>query len=113
MSLEQLEDLPRRIRRNLNCPMTNMGDRELELMVDPLNEYLDNRDMGPQPPLVAADLFELWIKGEYEEVMREITSMSSMRASCVTAFMMVLFMERHEHNDEAENFIGTMQARLK
>jgi hypothetical protein len=113
MNIEQLEDLPRRIRRNLDCPITKMGDRELELMVEPLLQYLDTRDMGPNPPLVAADLFELWVKGERNQVMSELSSMSSLRAACVTAFMMVLFEERHEHSGEAENFIGTMQERLK
>jgi len=113
MTLEQLEDLPRRIRRNLDCPMTKMGDRELELMVEPLLQYLDTRDMVSNPPLMAADLFEKWVKGERNEVMRELSSLSSMRAACVTAFMMVLLNERHEHSGEAENFIGTMQERLK
>ena len=113
MSIEQLEDLPRRIRRNLDCPMTKMGDRELELMVEPLIQYLDNRDMGPNPPLLAVDLYERWVKGDRNSVMREIGSMSAMRASCTVAFMMVLFHERTDDNIEAEHFIGTMQERLR
>jgi hypothetical protein len=112
MSIEELEDLPRRIRRNLDCPMTKMEDRELELMVEPLLQYLDTRDMGDKPPLMAANLVKLWSDGERQEVMRELSSLSSMRASCTVAFMMVL-MINGEDNSEANDFIGTMQARLK
>lgn len=112
MSQEQLEDLPRRIRRNLDCPMTKMGDRELELMIEPINEYLDNRDAGPNPPLMAADLFATWCAGDRQEVMHRLSNLSSMRASCVTAFMMSLML-KNDDDREAEAFIGEMQARLK
>lgn len=113
MNIKELEDLPRRIRRNLDCPMTKMGDRELELMVEPLIDYLDNRDTGPNPPLLAVDFYERWVKGDRNSVMSEIGDMSAMRAGCTVAFMMVLFHERNDDNLEAEHFIGTMQERLK
>jgi hypothetical protein len=116
MTLEQLEDLPRRIRRNLDCPMTKMEDRELELMVEPLLQYLDTRDQGPTPPLLGADLYELWQKGARNEVMEKLSSLSSMKASCVVGFMMILLLNDGENtmnNSEAEVFIGTMQERLR
>lgn len=112
MSIEMLEDLPRRIRRNLNCPMTKMEDRELELMVEPIIEYLDNRDIGSNPPLMAAELFATWCGGDRTEVMDALANLSSIRASCVTAFMMVLML-KNDDDLEAEAFIGAIQAKLK
>jgi hypothetical protein len=109
--VELLEDLPRRIRRNLDCEYTKMGDRELEIMIEPVLEYLDNRDMGSKPPLRATELYEQWLNGNKKDVMRAITCMSSMRAACVTAFMMVLLMEGDDKS-KAESFIAAMQERL-
>lgn len=113
MNIEQLEDLPRRIRRNINCPMTKMEDRELELMVEPIIEYLDNRDMVDNPPLMASNLYTKWKDGERQEVMRELSGLSSMRAACVTAFLMVLLSDAVSDEGEAEAFIATMQERLR
>lgn len=115
MGYEQLVDLPRRIKRNIDCPHTKMGDRELEIMVEPIIEYLDNLDMTSSPPLAAADLHAKWVNGNRKDVMRALTAMSSMRAACTTAFMMVLFSDVNGslHNSDAEAFISMMQGRLK
>lgn len=74
----------------------------------------DDGEMG-NPPLRAAELHEQWVNGNRQDVMRAITSMSSMRAACTVAFMMVLFSKENGslYDSEADAFISMMQSRLK
>lgn len=48
--LEALEEFVARIKRNLNCKFTKMGDRELRMMLDDLESNTD-RDMDFTPEL--------------------------------------------------------------
>ena len=68
---------------------------------------------GSKAPLRATELYENWENGNRNKVIEALSGMPGLEASCVTAFMMVLLMNKDDINFEAELFIGTLQERLE
>ena len=66
------------------------------------------------PPLMASDLYKKWNDGKHKDVLRELSNLSAMRASCTVAFMMMLFTDDNGlYDNSAVPFIAAMQERLK
>jgi hypothetical protein len=62
---------------------------------------------------VAENLFEQWTNGNRKDVLRALTSMSSMRAACVASQVVMLLAYRDEEETGAHDFIRAMERRLE
>ena len=104
-----IEEFIRRLDRNVKCPHTNMGERELKMMLEPIMEAIDKK---PDLQELADKCFEKWINGNLTEVIDTIAALPPMQAA-VLAVELAAWRPRGPGCTTAERFIALMEERVK